>query len=294
MCGRVNRASRLSKVHVQKSVENPSFCFHPFFCPTRYYCKQRGNFLIWALSAVFFTLFTPTHGMLPSIWGPYLWDILFSSAWKCWCKGEGGKQLMANLENNLQHILPCKQCQEHFKRNMVKVNLNPTIVSMKKKEEFDKLPMFWLYSMKDLVNQSISPRTTYHHPSSTFSKRLNHSPISFDTLCAKLDVYGNCLSEVHAADTILVIAMYIHQLSPVRTPKNIDPPSPETSLIQFCNDIATSVPEPSGSLFVQQLGKLASPISLTSYDLYCKTRQEHGLSYQSLQELEKIQRVWNV
>lgn len=91
--------------------------------------------------------------MNPDIWGPHFWNVLNSIALTYPENPDVQEQQhVINFITNLQHILPCEKCREHFKENLKKFPLTEAATSG---ENLTK----WVIDVHNSVNQSNGKRT---------------------------------------------------------------------------------------------------------------------------------------
>ncbi len=85
--------------------------------------------------------------MDPNVWGPPLWDMLFTLAFKCDKKCAIDMQHIAYL---LEKIMPCSHCRRSY--ILYKKQLKPTTVIT---PEHPNSAALWLWSIHDMVNQKL-------------------------------------------------------------------------------------------------------------------------------------------
>ena len=81
----------------------------------------------------------------PNVWGPPLWDLLFTLAYKL-PASEEKESLFANIFRQLEYVLPCQHCRRSYimYRKQVKVT-----------KEYAQSPAEWLWVIHDMVNQNL-------------------------------------------------------------------------------------------------------------------------------------------
>ena len=82
-----------------------------------------------------------------NIWGPPAWTFLHTVTYNYpENPTEDDKRNYHNFFMNLQHILPCEKCKEHYKQNIQKYDLNNSLGS---RQELVK----WLIDLHNDVNK---------------------------------------------------------------------------------------------------------------------------------------------
>lgn len=83
----------------------------------------------------------------PNVWGPPLWDTLFTF---CFHTGPGSLPDIRFIFNLLDSLLPCPHCRRSYALYRKKVNSISSI-----QEEEDDAAAKWLWTIHDLVNQKL-------------------------------------------------------------------------------------------------------------------------------------------
>lgn len=95
----------------------------------------------------------PLHTTDPHVWGPPLWDLLFTIAFNA---PVSKSSAVANLLAQLEHVLPCVECRQTYSayRKKMRPLLSLHAHKMKASE--------WLWTMHDMVNQKLGkPLVSY-------------------------------------------------------------------------------------------------------------------------------------
>lgn len=94
--------------------------------------------------------FNSSDGMLTSVWGPSLWHSLHTITFNYPVNPTDlQKKDYYNFFLSLNKILPCKYCRENYKKNIVSVPLNFSV--MKNRETLSK----WLYKLHEEINRML-------------------------------------------------------------------------------------------------------------------------------------------
>lgn len=114
-----------------------------------------------------------SNGLVPSSWGPPLWFSLHSIAMSYPetvennIEGYQVKQSFYNFFKDLENILPCKYCKEHYKKNFKNMNLEYSLGSRK---ELSK----WIYNLHNRVNEQLKvPRSSWPSFEEVYNKYEN-------------------------------------------------------------------------------------------------------------------------
>lgn len=84
--------------------------------------------------------------MDPVVWGPPLWDLLFSVAFH---HPEGCDDALYDLFTSLMFTLPCKDCQKSYAKILTRK------APLQRECRKDEYHAKWLWSVKDMVNQKL-------------------------------------------------------------------------------------------------------------------------------------------
>jgi hypothetical protein len=86
-------------------------------------------------------------------WGPFAWKFLHATTYAYPDEpSQEDKQAMANLFNCLCNVLPCKRCQDHWRKNLRQHPVEPHLGS---REDLTK----WLIAMHNRVNKQTGKPT---------------------------------------------------------------------------------------------------------------------------------------
>lgn len=85
--------------------------------------------------------------MDPNVWGPPLWDTLFTLCFKCPPSTLADLQTLFSL---LEKVIPCQHCRRSY--TMYRKQVRP---SMTIKSEVPNSAAMWLWTIHDMVNQKL-------------------------------------------------------------------------------------------------------------------------------------------
>jgi len=99
-----------------------------------------------------YSLYQSDSGMATKQWGPHAWDFLFTSIMGRYpVKTKRNSQIALVYKTfltNLSEVMPCIFCRRSFSQFLKKLPIEPFLIG---RIEL----MYWLYQMKDLVNQKL-------------------------------------------------------------------------------------------------------------------------------------------
>lgn len=164
-----------------------------------------------------------THltSMKPTLWGPPLWQAMFSCAWTC--EDQSIHILREMLLEQIPLLLPCPQCRQHFVDNLSKVNRRA-----KSKLETPEEAFRWLWFLKDEVNKTLNRRST-----------------SLPDITERHRLHQGVVDDVALADVLVLVAINAVKLHRVEL------------FVSFCDSLVTLLPLPSDSQFLEVLEKIA-------------------------------------
>ena len=96
----------------------------------------------------------------PAVWGPYMWKLLYTLADHIGKDPENSEkeaELITFIVGNLGTILPCVECQTHFKQYYVKHPIDTQWLSLNG-EQLRYTVMKWLWELQNYI------RTVKHQP----------------------------------------------------------------------------------------------------------------------------------
>jgi hypothetical protein len=94
----------------------------------------------------------------PKIWGPHFWMFFHLISTKYPEKpSELDKSMARELINSIEHILPCKICKKHFKKNIEKFPLDDKDIDSKNKF------ITWFINFHNTVNISLDKSISTKH-----------------------------------------------------------------------------------------------------------------------------------
>ena len=165
---------------------------------------------------------------------------MFACSWNV--NARTADALRVLLTEQLPFLLPCKQCRDNYKDHLAKVDRK--IRRLQSTDDF----MRWCYHLKNEVNK------TTHHPS-----------IPLNELIDRYVLHGPCVSEVHLADTLMLIALSARVLQR------------DEVFISFCHNLSIVLPSPSDSALRTALQTVSRPIVNSALRCARNTRLQHGV-----------------
>lgn len=138
--------------------------------------------------------FIMKQGILPSCWGSSLWLILESMAYVY--DPETDKEYYFNFFSNLEHLLPCEECRDHYS---VIINKEELMTALESNESFFR----WVYDLHNKVNEKLGvPQSKWPSYESVRAKYSNYKAD-----CSKEP--GFCLqSEVGPQKKIILVEQF--------------------------------------------------------------------------------------
>lgn len=156
--------------------------------------------------------------VLPSIWGPPVWDMLFGCAWKCTKENFSTLQRLVDCTTR---ILPCELCRQHFRQHRPEVERRVGVPN-------DPNRMIrWLYQLKTLVNQN-----------------LRRPSIPFDDLVERFTFSENAVNDVCLADALVLFAYTARTLAL------------ESVFVEMSACVSKLIPLPTDSELVRHLARV--------------------------------------
>lgn len=107
--------------------------------------------------------------MNPQVWGPHAWIFLHTITLAYpECPAEDDKDRIKTFFNNLQYVLPCSSCKDHFGINLKKYPLTDDVLSSKEKL------VKWMIDIHNEVNKmNGNPAKTYTEVLVEYDKMYN-------------------------------------------------------------------------------------------------------------------------
>jgi hypothetical protein len=131
----------------------------------------------------------------PEIWGPIMWQFLFSLAYKC---PETCIEDMTTLLTLLDTLLPCSKCRTSYAEHRKRLDkVYKPFKNMRKVQ-------FWMFDMKNLVNKKLKRSTQ----------------VAFTDVDMKYRLFDYMISDINLADVFMFIALAA---------------SEDTDVITFCH-----------------------------------------------------------
>lgn len=182
----------------------------------------------------------------PTLWGPPLWQALFSSAWHAdSCQWE---LLQHVVFLDVPALLPCEKCRAHFHRAV-------PILRRSVKDPTTPSQVFeWLYLLKDRVNRTLGQKST----------------ITLVELRERYTFHAGVVDDVALGDAIVLMALYAHEHG------NDD------RFIEFCVRLGSLLPLPSDSQLIHALSHMRRPVATEAWRAARGARVERGLPLLSL------------
>lgn len=177
--------------------------------------------------------------MIPSLWGPSVWEVLFSAAWSC--RLEDQLHLWSFLQDDLKQLLPCPVCRTHY--SLSKITLAAPALS-KQGSVFE-----WLHKAKASINKRPA------------------SGLSLSMLITRHALYGASMLNVpRLADTLVLLALHAEE------------EGHEASFLSLCTVLCRCLALPSDSRLLYYLRGMSRPIASNALVLCQSVRAEHGMS----------------
>ena len=157
------------------------------------------------------------QAMDPNVWGPPLWDLLFTIAFKSHSTAENVSDLQ-HLFILLEKVMPCSHCRRSYA--MYRKEVKPTTVI---RVNDPNSAAVWLWTIHDMVNQKLGKicisydRLERRHRSTAF---IAHDLLVVDILTiVALSVKAQ--SRHHAISFIQVICRLLSRMSPFYQIKSV-------------------------------------------------------------------------
>lgn len=151
------------------------------------------------------TSLTRSHGMDPAIWGPPLWDILFTCAIKI--RTVDDQILFTRVIQHVRWLLPCANCRTSFNAYLDQYPL-PCTPSCDL-----KVATRWLWCCKDSVNQKLKkPYRTYKEAMRRY--RVFHCCTSASLVADTTCIFARNISDRHAKHVIAFEGDVLRLLTP--------------------------------------------------------------------------------
>jgi len=118
---------------------------------------------------------------MPQVWGPILWDFLFTLTYNIDAQREGCHDELRRMFACLRSVIPCKECRSSF------VDFAERIDTVKTEDM--QQPTVWLWTIYDMINQ-----------------KLKKPPVDYDTLVQR-HRYITCVANpVSVIDVLCIMA----------------------------------------------------------------------------------------
>lgn len=176
------------------------------------------------------------------MWGPALWQAMFSSAW--WCTEENREVLRRFLFEELPWLLPCELCRSNHAKHLPV--LRRRLGEPGSREDF----LYWLYSMKHMVNRSLKPPRP--------------SP-SYEDVLAKLEFHHGLVDDVQLADALVLVALNARALNR------------DDLYLAACVSLSRLLPLPEDSQLLRTLRNPTRPVLQHAFHASRAARAERGL-----------------
>lgn len=179
--------------------------------------------------------------MQPILWGPSLWQALFSCAWTC--KTADVEALRTLLLHVIPMTLPCAKCRQHFVDHL-------PIVHRRARGE-PKTPdhaFRWLWYLKDEVN-----------------KTLGRTSVPLSNVTEKHVFHGGIVDDVALGDTLVLVALDTHTLHR------------DDLFLELCTLLVRLLPLPKDSEMLRHLAHVKRPIVPSALRVARGARVERGL-----------------
>jgi hypothetical protein len=188
--------------------------------------------------------------MTPTVWGPVMWRVLFSTAW--YCKDSQIDSFRDILLRLIPQLLPCHDCRLHFRMHRSEVTKKAKGEPRNAEHAFR-----WLYYLKDEVNRSLTPPVV-SIPLKEFKARYNLHD-------------GHILNDVDVADLLVLMAIEAKDLR-----RDID-------FTCFCNSMADMLPVPLDSVLPSLMSdEPRNAITTYAVDMAHAVRKMRGLACRPL------------
>ena len=175
----------------------------------------------------------------PTLWGPPLWQALFSCAWHC----TDVAALRTLLLVQIPLLLPCAKCRDHFasKRGLVTRRAKG---EPQTGEGFFK----WLYYLKDEVNKTLGRRS-----------------LTLDEVTERYAFHHGAVDDVALGDALVLVAMG------AKDTKRDD------LFVECCHTLGALLPLPDDSQLRRALHAMQKPVVPNAVRAAKAARVERGL-----------------
>ena len=150
--------------------------------------------------------------MDPNVWGPPLWDMLFTIAFHCpQCSSE-----LQDLFVLLEKVIPCRECRKSYATYRRQVKTTTVI-----RADTPNSAAMWLWTIHDMVNQKIGKicisfnKLEKRHRTMTV---LTHDLSIFDLFCI-IAIGAKASARQHVVDFIRLVARLLQDVPPFRLPQ---------------------------------------------------------------------------
>jgi len=179
--------------------------------------------------------------MEPTLWGPSIWQMLFSCAWMC--APVHFETLRIMVMEQIPLLLPCSQCRQNFGRHLDRINKRA------RGEPRNSEHMFrWLWYLKDEVNRN-----------------LGRTSIPLAHVVDRYVLHGGIIDDVALGDTLVLLSLSARSYNR------------DDVFIAFCNSLHILLPLPHDSEFIRHIVNVQRPIVTTTVRVACAARVERGI-----------------
>ena len=179
--------------------------------------------------------------MEPALWGPAIWQVMFSCAW-C-CSSANFPVLRAFILEQMPMLIPCARCRQNFARHLNRVHKRAKGEPRSADHAFR-----WLWYLKDEVNL-----------------QLGRKSIRFDELVGRYVLHGGIVDDVVLGDTLVLLAIS------ARASERDD------LFIALCETLSTLLPLPADSEFLRHARCVQRPVVQAAVRVARAARIERGL-----------------
>lgn len=147
--------------------------------------------------------------MEPAIWGPKMWDVLFSCAFRL------PRERAIELFGVMKDLIPCPRCRRHYQSHHERVAIGTT----------QDAPFRWLWTIRDMVNQTLGQRSLAFTQLELRHRTLSAPISAFDVLDC-MAVMALVLDDAHCDAYWRAFALFrecLHTMTPLHSSMLTDP-----------------------------------------------------------------------
>ena len=181
----------------------------------------------------------------PEIWGPVVWNLLFSIVFKCSNESISDIKLMVKL---MEKVIPCTKCRKSYIQHRQRLDKKYDLSSVHAWQ-------LWMFDLKNMVNKSLN---------------RNYTPTMFEVVVNRYKVYDHTVHDLNLADTMVCIALYAKDNEC------------EEECATFCHTVGRLLAQFIRGPYPSLLQNVGSPCAVSNLNATNALRQMYGLSLRSL------------